>query len=327
MNGARFQLSFAIREAVHIDAARRAIVREVRLANQNETFLGRLTVVIQELARNLINHAGEGELLFSQSEQAVELLAVDNGPGMANVAQCLTDHYSTAGTLGAGLGAIRRMSDHFDLFSQPGQGTVAFASLNLGLPIPAAYSVGAVCTPYPGEDVCGDGWATSGNRVLVCDGLGHGHAASQASQKARELFLSHNPTLPLNELMEQLHRALASTRGGATAIAEIQPEVGQVQFCGVGNIAGVLLAGKSRSMVSGNGTVGYKVGRIQTFSYPWDDQTLLVMASDGINTRLDLSRYPGLQSRHPAVVAGLIHRDFKRLNDDATVVVVKRERA
>lgn len=327
MEGRRSQIPFVIREAVHIDAARRAIVREVEHATRNETFLGRLTVVIQELARNLINHAGEGELLFSQSEHSVELLAIDKGPGMNNVAQCLADNYSTTGTMGAGLGAIRRMSDQFDLFSQPGQGTVAFASMNLLPTAPKGYVVGAVCTPYPGEDLSGDAWAMKGNRVLVCDGLGHGHAASAASQSARSVFLGHDPSLPLNEVMTQLHRVLSGTRGGATAIAEIQPETGQVQFCGVGNIAGVLFADKPRSMVSGNGTVGYKVGRIQTFNYPWDPATLLVMASDGINTRLDLSRYIGLHGRHPAVVAGLIYRDFRRLNDDATVVVVKRERA
>lgn len=49
----------------------------------------------------------------------------------------------------------------------------------------------------------------------------------------------------------------------------------------------------------------------------------MILASDGISTKLDLNAYPGLRVRHPGVIAALIHRDHKRLNDDATVVVVK----
>lgn len=78
-------------------------------------------------------------------------------------------------------------------------------------------------------------------------------------------------------------------------------------------------------MVSSNGTVGYRMGRINTFTYPWDPTTLLIMTSDGISTKLDLAAYLGLSQRHPAVVAGLIHRDFRRLTDDATVVVARVE--
>jgi anti-sigma regulatory factor (Ser/Thr protein kinase) len=322
------RIPFGVSDAAHVDGARRAIVRLARELCEDETLLGKLTVVVQEMARNLVNHAGGGELLYSHDEHGLNVLAVDTGPGMASVSRCLADSYSTTGTMGAGLGAIQRMSDHFDIFSQPGQGTVVYAGFRLPgsrVAAPGALVSGAVCTPYPGEEVCGDAWAVKGNRMLVVDGLGHGHHASQASQKARQVFLDHDASVPLEVLMERLHRALTSTRGGAAAIAEIQPEKGQVQFCGIGNIAGSLFAGRSRSMVSGNGTVGYRIGRIQTFSYPWDGSGLLIMASDGISTKCDLSIYPGLVSRHPAVIAALIHRDFKRLNDDATVAVVKRE--
>ncbi|MCU9947646.1 ATP-binding protein [Pseudomonas sp. PDM13] len=317
-------LLLEVSDSAHVDAVRRTVVRHASQLTRDETLLGRLTVVVQEMARNLINHAGQGELLFRCDEAGLEVTAVDRGPGMTNVAQCLSDNYSTTGTMGAGLGAIQRMSDGFDLFSQPGLGTVVQARFHLGpRPAAGALQVGAVCTPYPGETLSGDAWAVLGNRVLVCDGLGHGHAASAASQKAREVFLGHDPHMPLQALMEQLHRALMSTRGGAAAIAEVQPAQRQVQFCGIGNIAGSLLTDKARSMASSNGTVGYRIGRIHTFSYPWDDSSIMILASDGISTKLDLNAYPGLRVRHPGVIAALIHRDHKRLNDDATVVVVK----
>ncbi|MBA1274132.1 ATP-binding protein [Stutzerimonas azotifigens] len=325
MNAVYQSLQLTVSDPAHVDAARRAAVREAEAVTANETLLGRLTVVVQEMARNLVNHADGGELLVNATPAGIALLAVDSGPGMTSVAQCLADSYSTTGTMGAGLGAIRRMSDTFDLFSQPGMGTVVYAFIALDGIAPSGFMSGAVCTPHPSETVCGDAWAVKGNRVMICDGLGHGHNANTASALARSLFLDHDPQLELEQLLERTHRALSSTRGGAIAFAEILPDLGQVRFCGAGNIAGVLLGDRSRSMVSANGTVGYRIGRIQSFSYPWDRDTLLVMSSDGISGKWGSAAYPGLHGRHPAIIAALIHRDYKRLNDDATVVVVRSE--
>lgn len=316
------QFSYAVSHTAHADAARRIVIREASRLTTDETLLGRVSVVVQEMARNLVLHAGGGELLFYQDDERLDLLAVDKGPGMDDVARCLADSYSSKGTMGAGLGAISRLSDHFDIYSQPGQGTVVFAQFRLNPATSPLISAG-VSTPYPGEEVCGDAWAIRDNRIMVCDGLGHGHAAHEASRRARDLFLDHDDTLPLETLLERMHRALMPTRGGAVALAEIQPEQAQVRFCGMGNIAGVLHDGRSRSMVSGNGTVGYRIGRIQSFSYPWSPTTLLMMSSDGISTRHDLGSYPRLAGRHPAVIAAVLHRDFRRHNDDATLVVVR----
>lgn len=316
------QFAHAVTHEAHADAVRRLVVRHANQVCDDESVIGRLTVIVQEMARNLVLHAQGGEIIYYQDGERLELLAVDRGPRMADVARCLADSYSTTGTMGAGLGAISRLSDRFDIYSQPGQGTVVFAQFRL-MPIQSPLISAGISTPYPGEELCGDAWAVRANRVLVCDGLGHGHAANAASTKARDLFLEHDLNLSLETLLERLHRVLMSTRGGAVALAEVLPEQAQVRFCGMGNIAGTLHEGRSRSMVSGNGTVGYKIGRIQSFSYPWSPATVMMLASDGINTRHDLSAYPGLAGRNPAIIAAVIHRDFRRHNDDATVVVMK----
>ena len=322
MNQRTTQSAYAVSHEAHADAARRAIVRQANQVTVDETLIGRLSVVVQEMARNLALHAGGGELLYYQDHERLELLAVDRGPGMLDVARCLADSYSSKGTMGAGLGAISRLADLFDIYSQPGKGTVVLAQFRLA-PSEGPLIAAGVCTAYPGEEFCGDAWAVRGTRLLVCDGLGHGHAAHEASRKARDLFLEHDSNLSLETLLERMHRVLMSTRGGALALAEILPQQAQARFCGVGNIAGVLHEGRSRSMVSGNGTVGYRIGRIQSFSYPWSPTTLLLLASDGISTRFDLASYPGLVARHPAVIAAVLHRDFRRHNDDATMVVMK----
>ena len=249
---------------------------------------------------------------------------MDRGPGMGNVAQCLSDNYSTTGTMGAGLGAIQRMSDGFDLFSQPGMGSVVQARFHLARPARQRPGGGRRVHALPRRAHRRDAWAIRGNRVLVCDGLGHGHAANVASQKARQVSSNTTRNCPAGADGAVAPRPDVDPRRRA-AIAEVQPEQRQVQFCGIGNIAGTLLTDKGRSMVSSNGTVGYRIGRIHTFSYPWDDSSIMILASDGISTKIDYNAYPGLRARHPGVIAALIHRDHRRLNDDATVVVVKRE--
>ena len=74
-------------------------------------------------------------------------------------------------------------------------------------------------------------------------------------------------------------------------------------------------------MVSHNGTVGHVVRKVQEFTYTWSSTSCLIMSSDGLGTRWDLGRYPGLDLRHPGVVAGVLYRDFGRGRDDVTIVV------
>jgi hypothetical protein len=66
--------------------------------------------------------------------------------------------------------------------------------------------------------------------------------------------------------------------------------------------------------------VGHECRKIQTFSYPWSEVSVLVLYSDGLQTRWTLDRYPSLASRDPALVAAVLYRDFARGRDDVTVV-------
>ncbi|WP_462381914.1 SpoIIE family protein phosphatase [Pseudomonas sp. Marseille-QA0892] len=315
----------AVAEEAHVDGARRMVVRLAETRTGDKTLLGRITIVVQEMAFNLVRHAGHGQLLCTLDANVLDVLAVDSGPGMSNIDRCLSDNYSTSGTLGAGLGAIRRQSDVFDIYSRPGDGTVVLARFHLDArsDVRPTLTCGAVCTPHPHEEMCGDGWAVLGNRLMVCDGLGHGPHAEAASLRAREVFLAGADRYPLNTLMDNLHHALMSTRGAAISLAELDTERRQVSFCGIGNVAGRLMGTETRSLISNNGTVGYKIGRVQTFTYPWTPGASLIVNSDGLTSKLGLQNHPGSVARHPAVIAALLHRDYRRHNDDATVLVLK----
>ena len=132
-----------------------------------------------------------------------------------------------------------------------------------------------------------------------------------------------DPFLQPRPRIEAAHRAMSGTRGAAVAVARLELGAQSMTYAGVGNISGSLLSQKtSRGLVSHNGTVGHQMRKVQEFEYPWPDRGLLVLHSDGLQTRWTLEAYPGLAARHPGVIAGVLYRDFKRGRDDVTVVVV-----
>jgi anti-sigma regulatory factor (Ser/Thr protein kinase) len=293
---------------------------------------GKVALAITEAGTNILKHAQRGQIvlrLLSRGAVAgVEILALDRGPGIADVPASLRDGQSTAGTPGTGLGSLSRSADEFDVYSQPQRGTAVRLAF-WARPIPPAIGldVGAVSVAKAGEAVDGDDWGISsdGHRatVLVADGLGHGPDAARASRTAT-LVLAENPTAPPEALISACHDALAPTRGAAVAVVRLDPGAGTGALAGVGNIAGrVHTGGAQRNLVSHNGTVGHNVRRIQEFTFPFPSQSVLVMHSDGLNTHWNLSDYPGLAARTAGLIAGVLYRDHDRGRDDVTVVVVR----
>jgi hypothetical protein len=126
------------------------------------------------------------------------------------------------------------------------------------------------------------------------------------------------------EILSYVHDALRKTRGAVAAVAEIRPKEKTLTYAGIGNIGAVLLSGgASHSLVSHNGTLGMTISRIQEFRVEWPSDAVLVLHSDGLQSKWDLSAYAGLLARHPAVICGALLRDFRRQRDDASVVVIK----
>lgn len=293
---------------------------------------GELAIVVTEAARNLATHGGGGELILTPWKvdrlSGVDVLALDNGAGIRNVALALQDGYSTAGTPGNGLGAIERLAHDIEVYSPAGKGTAVLARLLASpeMDLSQLPKFGSVAVPFGEETTSGDAWGASYSPdrtvYLMADGLGHGPIASEAGQQAIRTF-HQNAHLPLRQMLLALHAALQKTRGAAVAIAEIQHKRNLLTYIGAGNIASSLCCeGRMRSMVSMNGTAGHNMGNVQEFSYPLDGESLLLMHSDGLLTRWQLAGYPGLATRHPALIAGVLYRDYSRRRDDATILVV-----
>jgi anti-sigma regulatory factor (Ser/Thr protein kinase) len=319
----RSQLCYLIDDESKVGEARRAAQALANFEFDVDT-AGRVAIAATELANNLLRHAGGGELLLqrlgSDGAATVEILAIDRGRGMSNVEICMRDGYSTTGTMGTGLGAVRRLADEFDIHSVPGQGTVVMARFGKGL----AVRHGAISIPMPGETSNGDAWhvTTDGEHtaVIVVDGLGHGILASEAARAGVSAFLA-NPYAAPRDIMLSASAAMSKTRGGAAACALIRGT--SLDYAGVGNISGALISnGKSQGLVSHAGTLGMQPRRSQQFAYQREPGTLLVMHSDGLSARWNLREHPELLRRHPAIIAAVLYRDHGRTRDDATVVVI-----
>jgi len=294
---------------------------------------GRVALVATELATNILKHGGGGEVLVGAygegPDSGIELIALDRGPGIANLAASFADGYSTAATAGKGLGAIVRQSHFVDFASWPGNGTAILARLKKG-PRPEGFrdtsQIGAVSVPKLGEDICGDSWSVSvgpdETTLLVADGLGHGPDAAEAAVEAVRLFHRFNGHRT-SVLLEYIHGGLRATRGAAVSVARFQPGSGKMIYSGVGNIVGVIAAnGELRRMVSMPGTAGHNARKIQAFEYPFT-AGLVILHSEGIASSWTLDRYANLAARHPTLIAAVLYRDLTRRRDDATVLVAK----
>lgn len=327
------QQSLPIRDPGDTAEARRSVTQLANQAGLDQTDSSNLAIIATELSTNLLKHAGQGEILVrpikDEAALGIELMALDRGPGIANLAQSFRDGYSSVGSCGNGLGAIARLASEFDIHSVPDKGTAVLARIwprqRKIDPIHEMH-IGVVSIAKSGEEVCGDGWKSElladKGLCLVADGLGHGVNAAIAARQAMESFSEHRREAPV-EIIERVHDALRSTRGAAVAIAQVDYSQKVVRYCGVGNISGAIIAnGDARHLASLNGTAGVEVRKISEFTYPWSDESILIMHSDGLMSRWDLKSYPGLAQRDPSLIAAVLYRDFNRGRDDVTVLVV-----
>jgi anti-sigma regulatory factor (Ser/Thr protein kinase) len=329
------QLNFPITHASDVAAARRAGQKLADALGFDDVKAGRLAIIITEAATNILKHAGEGTVTIMRTQSGVampgvDVVAVDNGPGIGDLEFSLRDGVSTAGTAGTGLGALRRQADEFDVWTQHGRGAAFFMRVWRGAapPEPCGMEIGALCTPLAGEDACGDGWAVScdpdGATVLGVDGLGHGPEAAKAAAGAIHA-LEKRPSAAPEEVLRTAHELLRLTRGAALSVARIDYGGDDVRFAGIGNVGGLVYDGTARrALVSHNGIVGHNMRKVQEFAAPFPPGALCVLYSDGIQSQWDLGDYPGLHVRAPALVAAVLMRDFIRRRDDAMVLVARR---
>lgn len=332
LSGGPVNTAIPVTDTSQIGEARRAARVAGDRAALSSDELGRLGLIVTEAATNLARHARDGMIVLrnvgSGGNAGVEVVALDRGPGIANLAQAMEDGFSTAGTPGKGLGAIRRLAPGaFDILSTS-QGTTMIARIRSSRePVIGEADAGAICMPLSGETVCGDAWhidwTPERTLVVVADGLGHGPDAAVAASTAIRIIQERGDGMP-GALLLAVHNALRSTRGAAISIARIDHETRIVTWAGVGNVAGsVCDATHTRPMAVLGGIAGHQIASMREFQYPWPEAGYLVMHSDGVSGRWRTDAYPGIMTGDPALLSAVLFRDFGRGRDDTTVIVVR----
>lgn len=184
-------------------------------------------------------------------------------------------------------------------------------------------TVGIAQRVCEGETVCGDGYTTllldDGVLVSVVDGLGHGPQAGEAATAFTEL-IEADLSLSVLGMMQDAHARLSGTRGAAAAILRIDEVTRRVHFTGVGNIEMHAIADVKMHPVCAPGIVGHRVRKMLPFEFELPETALIVLASDGISSRLHLDEYAHLE---PQVIADMIMDHHGKSHDDATCVVVR----
>lgn len=335
----RAHTCYKIEERSHLSVIKKEIKAAAKLLGFSKKRLGNLDIIVSELFSNVIKFGGRNrELLwkpiFHSGHNGIELLTTDKGQGVANVALAFQDGYSTSGTAGEGLGAIQRLSDFFDFYSQPRQGTVALVRIfdkdNNIEELKQAATIAAISIAKQGQDMCGDGYFFDFDskrrllEILVLDGLGHGQAANEATEEAKNVYSKRSSQIP-SMILTDLNENIKKTRGAVGMSLHYDFANSKLTYCGVGNISGRLIKmNKVKNFFSHNGIIGHTMpAHIHDQEVEWATGELLVLNSDGIFTRWNISGYPKIQNYDPLLLAACIYRDFCRKTDDVTVLVSK----
>ncbi|RYD58182.1 MAG: serine/threonine protein kinase [Sphingobacteriales bacterium] len=329
-------ICFNAQDRSYFSILKKEIHKIVAEAGFSATKVGEIDIIVAEMTSNLVKHAEGGEILvrlmMDGDAEAIELISIDNGPGMTDPQKMMEDGLSTSSTLGHGLGSMKRLSDVFQIYSLKEWGTIILSRVYRKTPpanrVPPRAEVRSVIVAKPGESVSGDSYCyeltTEKLTLFVGDGLGHGPDANDAVTQAVKAIRKENTGEPV-DMLRSLHTSVRKTRGLVGTIAVFNFKDKKWRICGIGNIATRMQNGLLvRNYMSYNGIIGMNIPN--TMKDQIVDHVkgqLIIMCSDGIKTRWDTQRYTAIFRYDLAILAAAIYKDYGRRTDDMSVVIAR----
>lgn len=329
--------SISVSDAADVTLAERKAKRVVGEVGFADLAVEELAIVVRELASNVVKHADEGTITVTprknDGRRGIEIRAKDFGPGIADVDQALEDGYSTAGTLGYGLGAVHRLTDEVVIESNENgvTGVEIVATRWCSEPSPPAVqnpiTAGAATRAKPGMEYNGDAFIIKREDenmlVGVIDGLGHGQSAHQAAQRANRYVKTH-ANQSLSHLFGGVERACRNTRGVVMALARFDLTAEQATVGSVGNIS-VKVHNSPRPMnvITPRGVLGANAPQPAIREWDWNRAYTLIMHSDGVTTGWSQDEFAHLTEKSATNAARALLQSLAVARDDATVLVVK----
>lgn len=328
--------SYEIEEKSFVAFVKREIHNAATQASFSVSRVGVIDIAVAELTSNIIKHAAAGELLYRfsrEKEQKVfEIVCLDNGPGIKDISHAMKDGVSTTKTLGQGLGALERLCDFFQIYSLVKWGTVCYCKIYADTYVPSAdlldIRIRALNVSKPGERVSGDGfnivYSPNHTKIFMGDGLGHGkdaHHAVQLALSSFKLFRAIDPA----EILKLIHESVKKSRGLVGTAVIVDHLLKKWSICGIGNITTRLYEGLfSKNYVSYNGIIGLNIPHtLKNHETNFGKHQCLIMCSDGIKTRWDLSHFPFILKYDPLLLAAVIYKESARKNDDMSILIAR----
>lgn len=298
--------------------------------------IAELDIVVSEITSNFHKHASCGELLVGclsdDGQVYLELICIDQGPGMSDIHRMMADGYSSKNTMGHGLGSIRRLVDVFDIFSLKDWGTILLVRIYRDQK-PSDQrkkwmQVKPLVIAKPKEIRSGDGYYVERSdrytKLMLADGLGHGIEANIATNEAIRAFKEcphHSPA----EIIRFIHPKVRKTRGLVATIAVVDHQSKQLHIAGVGNISAKLTsADQPKKPLSYNGIIGHNIpNTIHDQTLNCESYHQLILCSDGIRSQWELKKMTTLARHDLSIQAAAIYKDYARRTDDMSIVIAK----
>jgi hypothetical protein len=185
-----------------------------------------------------------------------------------------------------------------------------------------------VLLPKPGEEACGDGFfhmiTDNYYKLFLGDGLGHGLAAAEAVLKAGEAFAVCTENDPVS-IIQFINGQVKKTRGLVGTVAVFDRLQQSWRICGVGNIS-TKMHGPSqlKNYMGYNGIIGLNVpNTLNAQELAHEKGQYLVMCSDGLKSRWDTLKYPGITRYDFSILTASLIKDFARNTDDMSAAACK----
>lgn len=325
--------SYCAEDRSYFSLLKKDINKKATEAGFDSKKLSELDIIVAEMTSNLLKHADKGELLMcitgEPEQEYLELICIDSGPGISDPERMKLDGISTTSTSGNGLGSIKRLSDYFEIYSIVGWGTILLCRLYKKPEQKAkvkSVSIRSLVVAKPGETLSGDGGISLKTpdhfKLLVADGLGHGPEAHKAIIEARNAFKLCPSNDPV-EIIRFIHQAIKKTRGAVGTVVVYDFKQKLWKIAGVGNITtGMMNYQNVRNLMSYNGIIGHNIpNTMSSQEISSAEFHQITLCSDGLKTRWDSTRYPGIYKYDLSFLAAALYKDYGRRTDDMSVVV------
>ena len=290
-------------------------------------------LIASELTHNQLAHARQGyfavRAIDREGKKGLEVVAADLGPGLQRTLFTPRDSASPSKTLGAGLEGVFRIADEVDFDSRVDEG-VCVVARKFAAGVAGSWEIAIAGRPFPGEIISGDDGAffQSENNLLtiVADGLGHGIEAREASNRAMDV-VARSPQAGLDELAFALNTELAGTRGCALSTVRLSTSNGDVECLAAGDVHAHVYSGRDAHFFTSTpfvvGDPQFARRRLRTEHTTIEAGSVLLMFTDGLQTRTTLKGELELLRRPAIAIAQHLLATHARPNDDAMVLVAR----